>query len=227
MPSGTTTFNLDFLEIVEEAYERCGIEMRSGYDLRTARRSLNLLLAEWANRGINLWTVESASIALADGIATYNLPDDTVDVLEHVIRTIGPGGATSDIAIPRVAMPTYAVIPNKEVTGRPIQMYVDRKRDVPTVTLYPVPGNGGPYTLIVWYLRRLQDVGEGVDLQDVPVRMLPALIAGLAYQLSIKIPAATDRVGMLKGIYDEAWMAASAEDRDRAPVRFIPRVSRV
>jgi len=223
--TGTTTFNLDLNEIVEEAFERCGAEVRSGYDFRTARRSLNLLFNEWANRGINLWTVESGSVTLVAGTATYNLPTDTVDLVEHVIRT--DAGSTSnqaDLSISRISVSTYSTIPNKLNTGRPIQVYINRAVTTPTITVWPVPDSAETYTFVYWRLRRMQDAGNGVNTQDIPFRMLPALVAGLAYYLSMKLPDGPNRMAALKAQYDEAWDLASSEDREKAPVRFVPRM---
>lgn len=224
--TGTSTFNLNLGEIVEESYERCGAEARSGYEFRTARRSLNLLLLEWANRGINLWTIAQGTIPLVAGTATYNLPTDTVDLIEHVIRT--DSGSTSnqaDITISRISVSTYAAIPNKLNQGFPIQVMIDRAVTTPTITVWPVPDNAETYTLLYWRLRRMQDAGNGVNTQDIPFRLLPAMVAGLAYYLSIKI--APDRVPLLKAAYDEAWDLASSEDREKAPVRFVPRMLHV
>lgn len=220
--SGTAAFTLDLAEIVEEAFERCGSELRSGYDLRTARRSLNIMLSEWANRGVNLWTLEQGAIPLVAGTATYDLPADTVDLLEHVTRT-GTGQSQQDINLTRISVSTYATIPNKNDTGRPLQIWVERL-NTPRVKLWPVPDNSTPYTMVYWRLRRIQDAGTGgAATQDVPFRFLPALIAGLAYHLSVKLPGAMDRIQMLKAQYDEAFTLAAEEDRDRAAVRFVPR----
>jgi hypothetical protein len=224
--SGTATFNLDLVEVVEEAFERCGAEMRTGYDLRTARRSLNLMFAEWANLGVNLWTIEQGVQALTPGVATYQIPADTVDLLEHVIRT--PSAPNNlDITISRISVSTYSSIPNKAQTGRPIQLYIDRQRANPTVTVWPVPDNSQPYTLVYWRLRRIQDAGEGVNTMDVPFRFIPCLVAGLAYHMAMKIPGALERLPILKTQYEEAWALASEEDREKAPVRFVPRVARI
>lgn len=227
----TTDFNLDLNTIVEEAYERCGSELRSGYDLRTARRSLNLLLLDWANRGVNMWTMEQGSIPLVAGTATYDLPVDTVDLLEHVIRT-GSGTTQTDINITRISVSTYASIPNKTATGRPIQVRVDRRSGAtnasnvvqsPTVTVWPVPDSSGPYTFVYWRLRRLQDSGSGINGQDIPFRFLPCLVSGLAYMLSMKLPEAMPRSAELKMVYEEDWDRASTEDREKASIRFVPR----
>jgi len=221
--SGTAVFNLDLSELIEEAFERVGSELRTGYDLRTARRSLNLLFADWANRGINMWTIEQGSIPLVAGTATYNLPTDTVDLIEHVIRT-GAGNASTqaDLTISRISVSTYATIPNKLQQARPIQLYIDRQIQ-PTVTVWPVPDTSQPYTLIYWRLRRIQDAGDGVNTMDVPFRFIPCMVAGLAYYLAMKIPGGIDRLPVLKEQYDEAWYIASTEDREKATERLVPR----
>lgn len=221
--SGTTAFTLDLTEVVEEAFERAGAELRSGYDLRTARRSLNLLFADWANRGINMWTIEQGSVPLVAGTATYTLPADTADLLDHVIRT-DSGSATlqTDISITRISMPTYSSIPNKLADGRPIQIYIERL-NTPQFTVWPVPETGSSYTLVYWRLRRIQDAGNGVNTMDMPFRFLPAMIAGLAYYLALKVPDGMARLDVLKQQYDETWQLAAGEDRERAAVRFVPR----
>ena len=222
--SGTTAFNLDLSELVEEAFERCGAELRTGYDLRTARRSLNLLFADWANRGINLWTVEQGTIPLVAGTATYNLPNDTVDLLEHVIRT-GAGSASTqaDLSITRISVSTYATIPNKLTQARPIQVYINRQSPTPTITVWPIPDNTTPYQFVYWRLRRIQDAGDGANTMDVPFRFIPCMVSGLAYYLSMKIPGALERMQVLKAQYDQDWDVASSEDREKAAVRMVPR----
>lgn len=219
--TGTATWTPDIQEIIEEAGERCGYELRSGYDFRTARRSLNLLISDWASRGVNLWTLESGTIPLVAGTATYTLPADTVDLLEHVTRT-GSGGSQQDINLTRISVSTYSTIPNKNSTGRPLQIWIERL-NTPRLTLWPVPDASIPYTLVYWRLRRVQDAGDGPNTLDMPFRFVPALIAGLAYYLAMKLPGGLERVGLLKAQYDEAWDLAATEDRDRAAVRFVPR----
>jgi hypothetical protein len=285
--SGTTSFNLDLNNIVEEAFERCGIESRTGYDLRTARRSMNLLSMEWANRGINLWTVDQQTISLNTGQAIYPLPIDTVDIMDAVIRTqSGSQYNQIDINISRIAEPTYMSIPNKLTTGRPIQMYVNRQsgttnattitlngninatattitlsstanlasvgfikidnetisytnidpttnqlvncwrgqngttaashvtgaaitvQNLPCVNLWPTPNPpGDQYTFVYYRLRRMQDAGAGASFeQDIPFRFMPALIAGLAYQIATKKPEVPpDRIARLKADYMEQF----------------------
>ena len=231
--TATTTFNLDLNSLCEEAFERAGSEMRSGYDLKTARRSLNIMLIAWQNRGINLWTVDEGSIPLVAGTATYNLPLDTVDLLDHVVRT-GSTTTQVDINISRISVSTYANIPNKNATGRPLQVYIDRQSGAtgptptstvayPTITVWPVPDNA-TYTFQYWRLRRIQDAGTGVNTQDVPYRFLPALVAGLAYYLSMKLPGAMARIPMLKEDYESEFALAAEEDREKAPWRLVPRM---
>jgi len=221
--SGTATFNLDLVELVEEAFERCGQEMRTGYDLRTARRSLNIMFADWANRGVNMWTMEQGTINLVPGTATYDLPVDTVDLLDHVIRTGAGNIATqADLTITRIAEPTYATLPNKLQQARPIQVWIQRLEQ-PKITVWPVPDNSQAYQFVYWRLRRIQDAGSGSNTMDIPFRFISPMVAGLAYQLALKIPNALDRVQLLKAQYDEAWQLASDEDRDKAAVRFVPR----
>lgn len=223
--SGTALFNLDFAELAEEAWERAGREMRSGYDLRTARRSMNLLTIEFANRGINLWTIESGSQVLTPGTATYNLPADTIDIIEHVIRT-NAGNATlqSDLTISRISVSTYASIPTKLTQGRPIQIFVERLRDQPRFTLWPVPDSSIQYTLFYYRLRRIEDAGDGSNTPDAPFRFLPAIASGLAYYIALKTPDLSSRVPMLKQDYDEQFNLAAGEDREKASVRFVPRM---
>ena len=223
--SGVATFNLDLNEAVEEAFERCGAELRTGYDLRTARRSLNLLFADWANRGVNLWTVAQDTIPLTQGDNTYNLPNDTVDLLEHVIRT-GAGNVSTqvDLTITRITVSTYSSIPNKLQQARPIQVWINRQAPTPTITVWPTPDQTGVYQFVYWYLRRIQDAGVGgTYTQDIPFRFLPCLVSGLAYYLALKIPGAMDRLPVLKEQYDADWDRASTEDREKAAVRFVPR----
>ena len=219
--SGTATFNLDLNNIVEEAFERCGQELRTGYDLRTARRSLNLLTAEWANRGINLWTIDEGSVSLTSGTNNYNLPADTIDLIEQVVRT-GTGQNQQDINITRISAPTWGTIPNKNATGRPIQVWINRQASQPQINVWPAPDNN-TYTFVYWRLKRIEDAGNGVNTQDIPFRFLPCLVAGLAFYLSMKLPGAEMRTQMLKQEYEEQWMLASTEDREKADYRLVPR----
>lgn len=233
----TTSFNPTLNDLIEESFERCGLELRSGYDFRTARRSLNFLLTEWANRGINLWTIEQGQITLVQGTTTYDLPVDTVDLLEHVIRTFPSSIANqTDININRISISTYSTIPNKLTQGRPIQVWVNRRSGqttdgeilYPQINVWPSPDQGteeSPYYYFVyWRLRRMYDAGNGANVEDIPFRFQNALVAGLAYMLSVKLPDALQRVPMLKQQYDEAWEMAAGEDREKAPDRLVPRM---
>ena len=226
--SGTTAFNPDQVNLIEEGCAMAGFEARTGYDFRSARFALNMLLMEWANRGVNLWTMASNSETLVASTATYNLPSDCVDVLDVVLRTNVANVATQqDLKLSRIAMPTYATIPNKLSTGRPLQYMVDRQL-APTITLWPIPDGVQTWTLFYYYLRRLDDAGSTASLNaDVPFRFYPALVAGLAYQMSLRKPELLERVQMLKSIYDEQFQMAADEDREKAPVRFVPYIGRL
>jgi hypothetical protein len=298
--TGSTLFNMDFTEIAEEAWERAGREMRTGYDLRTARRSMNLMTIEWQSKGINMWTMEQGIINLTPGLATYALPLDTIDLMEHVIRTGQNTSSTqADLTISRISVSTYATIPNKLSQARPIQVWIQRlsgetnptssvlvgaitatdttitlnsvvglagsgfirldSEDIyytyvtgnvlggvfrgqnnttaashinstavfvpqlPAVTLWPTPDNSIPYQFVYYRLRRVQDAGAGVQTADMNFRFLPCLVAGLAYHIAIKVPELMPRIEMLKQIYDETFNIAAGEDREKAPVRFVPR----
>lgn len=222
--SGVANFNLELTEIVEEAFERCGSELRTGYDLKTARRSLNLLFADWASRGINMWTFEQGSITLIPGQSTYTLPADTVDLLEHVIRTgTGNSATQADITITRISVSTYATIPNKLTQARPIQVWIERLQPAPQIHVWPVPDASQTYTFVYWRMKRIDDAGDGVNTMAVPFRFIPCMVAGLAYYLAMKVPGGLERLGVLKAQYDEAWDLASSEDREKAAVRFVPR----
>lgn len=217
--SGTKTFELDVADYIEEAFERCGIEIRTGYDQRTARRSLNLLLAEWANRGLNQWTIVQEDIALTANNESYTLTSSVIDIITAVIRdSSGVGTASqSDLTIDRISREIYQNIPNKLSIGRPVQYFVDRKI-IPVVYVWPKPNTN--YTLVVDKLVRLDDAASGVNTMQIPFRFYPCLAAGLAYYISIK--KAPDRIQMLKAIYEEEFERAATEDRDRASLRLTP-----
>jgi hypothetical protein len=301
--SGIDTFNLALTDLVEEAFERCGQELRTGYDMRTARRSLNLLTIEWANRGINLWTLEQGQILMNTGQAIYPIPVDTIDLLDTVVRTDnGDGNNQVDINITRISESTYITIPNKNATGRPIQVWINRQsgqistipqatlngaisatdttitlnnvyqlptqgfvdigtetigyqnivgnqilnawraqnntvaaahsnadsvfvNNLPSINVWPTPNApGNQYTFVYYRMRRIQDAGGGVNIADIPFRFIPCMVAGLAYNLSVKIPGVDPmRVQMLKMDYEEQWLLASTEDRDKSSDRFVPR----
>ena len=306
--TGTTAFNLTMNDLVEEAFERCGKELRSGYDFRTARRSVNLLTIEWANKGINLWTIEQNQLVMNTGQAIYPLPVDTIDILDAVTRQYNGGQINqSDINISRISESTYITIPNKNAYGRPVQMWVNRQsgnvasipqavlastgtnppvsatdttitlvdasnlptqgfvnidnetigyqniignqilnawrgqngttatshnagaqvyvNNLPCVNVWPTPNSpGNQYTMVYYRMRRLQDAGDGINTEDVPFRFIPALVAGLAYHLSIKLEGVDpNRIVGLKASYDEVFQQAADEDREKASIRFVPR----
>jgi hypothetical protein len=300
--TGTTLFNMEFTELAEEAWERAGREMRSGYDLRTARRSLNLMTIEWANRGLNMWTIETGTFTLTQGLNTYALPTDTIDLLDHVIRTQPNNSSTqSDLSITRISVSTYATIPNKLTQGRPIQVWIQRlsgetnptsavlstainatatsiildsvvglagsgfiKLDneiiyytyidgntlggvfrgqayttaashavgaavfvpqLPAVTVWPTPDGSQPYQFVYYRMRRVQDTGKGVETADMNFRFLPAVAAGLAYYIAMKVPELAGRIDMLKRVYEEQYALAAAEDHEKATLRLVPRVA--
>lgn len=234
--SGLTVFNLTINELIEEAYERCGLEFRSGYDARTARRSLALLLLEWSNRGINLWTVEERSLPLTTGVDTYTLGTDIVDLIEQMVQ-VPNTSQTTRYNLTRVSVSTQATRTNPTVSGRPTEIYVDRQRDAPIVHIWPVPGDGGPYALVYWVLRRMDDPGAYGNTADVPFRFLPALVAGLAYYLAVKLMTADrsdtrwavqfleQRIIRLQADYESVFLAAAQEDRDKSTLSIVPRGS--
>ena len=303
--TGTSSFNLTMNDLVEEAFERCGKELRSGYDFRTARRSVNLLTIEWANKGINLWTIEQNQLVMNTGQAIYPLPVDTIDILDGVTRQYNGGNINqSDINVSRISESTYITIPNKNAYGRPIQMWVNRQsgniasvaqatlavgypisatdttitltdasklptqgfvnidnetigyqniignqilnawrgqngttatshaagasvfvNNLPCINVWPTPNSpGNQYTFVYYRMRRMQDAGDGVNTEDVPFRFIPALVAGLAYHLSMKLDGVDpNRIVGLKMAYDEVFQQAAEEDREKASIRFVPR----
>jgi hypothetical protein len=226
--SGTTDFQLNMIEAIEEAFERCGLEARSGYEMRTARRSINLMMLDWANRGLNMWTYEERTQLLAYGDGEYDLGADIVDVLEQVIQL--PDGQSSPSLnrynLTRVSISTQATRTNPEITGRPTEVYYNRGTAGITAHIWPLPGDGGPYTLVVWVLRRIEDAGAFTNTGDFPFRFLPVFVAGLAYYVAQKKRRDDPNlVQTLKGEYDEAWANAASEDREKATLTIVPRSS--
>lgn len=219
--SGVATFNLEFDDLINEAYERCGLETREGFDMRTARVSLNLLFAEWANRGLNLWTIEQRSVTMVSGQAEYTLPSDTVNVLSAVIRT-GSGQTQQDITIDRISQNEYLHLPDKNTMSRPSQFYVQRTIS-PKLFVYPAPDSSEPYIFRYYGVRRIEDTGGFTNTADIVFRFLPCLVAGLAYYLAMK--KSPDRIAILKQIYDEEFTRAAQEDRDIASVYLTPDFS--
>lgn len=212
--SSSRDFDLDVAEIIEEAYERCGLEVRTGYDARTARRSMNLMFADWANRGLNLWTVTQATLSLVSGTAAYSLASNYTDLLEVVVRN----SSNVDTSLSKMSRSEYLAIPNKTNTGRPTQYFYNRQV-TPSITLWPTP-NDSTDTLVYYYVNRIQDVDALQNTTDAPFRFLPCMVAGLAYYIAIK--KAPERVQMLKSIYEEEFQRAADEDEDRVSLKLQP-----
>ena len=211
----------DMPEIFEEAYERAGLEMRTGYDLKTARRSLNLLTLEWQNRGLNLFTIEAGTLAVTAGTATYTLPTDTIDIIEHQIRT-GTGTNQVDTALERVSVATYAQQTNKNTQGRPTQIYVQRLPTETKVTLWPVPDSTTTYTISYFRLKGIDGLSSGVGstVTSVPPRFVPCLVAGMAYYLAMK--KNPQMAASLKQEYEFQFQLAAGEDEETASIKFVP-----
>ena len=212
--SGSKNFELDVAEYVEEAFERCGLEVRTGYDLKTARRSLNLLLADWANRGLNQWTIKQRSLTTVTADGEYDLSTDVIDVLSVVVRRSG-----TDYSLERLSRDQFLTIPNKTTQGRPNQFFLDRQL-TPNLKLWPVPDNS---TDVVLYdaLTRMDDADDYTNTMDLPFRFYPCLAAGLAYYIALK--RAPNRVQMLKAVYEEEFDRAATEDRDRSSFNVVPK----
>ena len=214
--SNSRDFDLDVGEIIEEAYERCGLEMRTGYDAKTARRSLNLMFADWANRGLNMWTVTQDTKSITSGTATYSFDATHVDLLEVVLRN----SSGTDFTLTQMSRSEYLTIPNKSTTGQPSQYFFDRQV-TPTITLWATPN--ATYTLVYYYVSRIQDADALVNTTDTPFRFLPCMVAGLAYYLSMK--KAPDRVQLLKAVYEEEFQRAAAEDANSTPLKLTPSMT--
>ena len=220
--SGSKDFELDVADYVEEAFERCGLELRTGYDLKTATRSLNLMLAEWANRGLNQWTVAQKTIPMVADTTVYDVdsttPTATIDVLDVFIReTIG--GTATDVPLSRMSRAEYSHVATKSTTGKPNQFYVNKLLS-PTITVWPAPDKSSTYTVYVNALTRMDDADAGANTMQVPFRFYPCLAAGLAYYIALK--KAPDRVQMLKAMYEEEFDRALSQDEERASFRVSP-----
>ena len=214
--SSSTNFELDVAEYIEEAFERCGLELRTGYDLQTAKRSMNIMLAEWANRGLNQWTIEQRTQALTADDSDYSLGTDVIDILSAVVRRSG-----TDFSMTRVSRDTYLAIPTKTTTGRPTQFFLDRQI-TPNLKIWPAPENS---TDVIHYdaLTRIQDADGATNTMEIPFRFYPCLTAGLAYYISMK--KAPDRIQLLKTVYEEEFERAMGEDRDRSSFTVTPQLS--
>jgi hypothetical protein len=211
--SGSTDFELDVAEYIEEAFERCGLEARTGYDLKTAKRSLNLMLADWANRGLNQWTIKQRTQTVTSSDGEYDLGTDVIDVLSVVVRRSG-----TDYTMDRISRDEYLAIPTKTTTGRPTQFFLDRQI-TPNLKIWPLPDNSTD-VLVYDSLTRINDADNQVNTMDVPFRFYPCLAAGLAYYMSLK--RAPDRIQLLKSVYEEEMRRAIDEDRDRASFQITP-----
>ena len=214
--SGSRDFNMDVGEIIEEAFERCGLEVRTGYDAKTARRSLNLMFADWANRGLNLWTVKQATLTLTEGQAQETLTADVVDILEDTLRRNG-----TDYEVERISRGEYATLPNKTTKGRPSQFYFDRQID-PVINLWATPENSTDQ-LVYYYVRRIEDADALVNTTDMPFRFYPCMVAGLAYYLAMK--RAPEKIQILKSVYEEEFQRAADEDEGRTPLKLQPSMA--
>ena len=222
--SGTKTFSLDTGDVIEEAYELAGLELRTGYDAATARRSLNIMFADWANRGINLWTVEQVILSLTSGTASYTLNSYDLDVLEAIIRVYDSTTSTTytDISITRINRLSYLNIPDKTTTARPSQFFIDRQ-ETPVLYLYPTPDSVTTYKFVSYRMQRIDDVTASAQDQEVPSRFIASMTAGLAYQIALKKNPA--KAEMLKFEYEELFNRAASEDTDRAIVQLVPRIT--
>jgi hypothetical protein len=231
--SGTTTFDLDMVEAIEEAFERAGVESRSGYDMRTARRSINLMFADWANRGVNLWTIEERTQALTYNIGTYDLTaisgNDIVDVIEQVVQLppqSGSGVNVQRLNMTRVSISTQATRTNPNIQGRPTEVWYDRRAGGVTAHIWPLPDATGSYTLIFTVLKRMDDAGAYTNTADMPFRFLPSFISGLAWMIAVKKRQDDKQlIADLKADYAETWQRAADEDREKAPLMIVPRGS--
>jgi hypothetical protein len=212
----------DLPEIFEEAYERAGLVMRGGYDLRKARRSLNLLTLEWQNRGLNLFTIEEAELSLGQGAATYTTASDTIDLIEHTLRS-GTGTNQVDTNLERISVSTYAQQTNKNTEGRPTQIYVQRLPTEVKVTLWPVP-DSFDYTLNYFRLKGISGLEDGIGgaVTNIPPRFVPALVSGLAYYIAQKEPEGAARASALKQEYEFQFELASGSDEETASIKFVP-----
>tara|TARA_R100001132_G_C3255153_1_gene80967 strand:- start:323 stop:1021 length:699 start_codon:yes stop_codon:yes gene_type:complete len=225
--SGTTTFNLDIGDIIEEAYDLCGMEVRSGYEYRGAKRALNLVFLEWQNKGTNLWSIEQNTQAITAGTNSYALPSSALDVVDAFIRTdSGDISKQFDQRLNRISRTEYNHQATKLNQSKPTQFYIDKGASTSNIVLWSTPDSTETYTLVYDYIQRIEDAGEPTSNNaDVPARYLPCLTYALAYNIACKNPEALNRVPMIKQRYDELWDDVSDADREKASVRFVPDLS--
>ncbi len=215
--SGTKTFALDIADTIEEAYELAGLEQRTGYDARTARRSLNIMFADWANRGVNLWTIEEVSLDLVQGTNQYTMNAYDIDILSAVIRDSSTSPST-DIEIDRIGRQEFLNIPNKTSQARPTQYFVDRQI-TPVVNIWPTPDSAN-YKLVSYRIQRIDDVNTSAENPEVPSRFIPCMVSGLAYYIALK--KNPQKAGILKQQYEQDFKLAADEDRNRASLMLTP-----
>lgn len=220
--SGSTNFEPNVTEFIEEAFERCGIELRTGYDLRTAKRSINIMLAEWANRGLNQWTIEQTTQTVTEGTNRYSLNSNVIDILDMVLRRT-TNSVNTDTNMSRISRSEYLNIPNKDTKARPNQFFFD-KQTTPAINVYPTPENSTDI-LVFNKLVRMDDADTATNTMDLPFRFYPCFAAGLAYYISIK--RAPQRTAELKAIYEEEFRRAADQDEDRASFRLRPYLRNV
>ena len=222
--SGTYSFNLDLSDILEEAYERAGLELRSGYDYRTARRSLDLMFLEWQNRGLNLWSVQEGTQTLTAGTGRYALTSDQLDVIEASLRTDdGDVNKQTDLTMSRISISQYSHLTNKLTQGRPIQFWIEKDPGAIALNVWPVPDDAVTYKINYYYIQRVEDTGSPASNNvDIPARFMPCMAAGLAYYISVKRPEASERAPLLKQVYDEQWDLAADADRDKSSFYMVP-----
>jgi len=222
--SGTTTFNLDIGDILEEAYDLCGMEMRSGYDFRSAKRALNLVFLEWQNKGLNLWSIEQNSQTLTAGTSSYALPSSALDVVDAFIRTdSGDVNKQFDQRLRRISRTEYNHQATKLNQAKPTQFFVDKNVGTSNIVLWSAPDSQQTYTLVYDYVNRVEDAGDPASNNaDVPTRYLPCLTYALAYNICTKNDEAIQRAPLLKQRYDQLWDEVSEADREKAPIRFVP-----
>jgi hypothetical protein len=216
--SGTKTFQLTIADTIEEAYELAGLELRTGYDAETARRSLNIMFADWANRGVNLWTIEQVTTSLTAGTNSYTLNSYDIDIVSAVIRQVD-NSTTTDLQLTRIGRTEYLNIPDKSSTGRPTQFFLDRQT-TPVVKLWPTPDSVATYSLIANTIQRIDDVTASAQDPEVPSRFIPCMASGLAYYIALK--KNPERVGLLKQQYEQDFKLAAEEDTPRVSMRLVP-----
>ena len=215
--SSSTDFEPNVAEFVEEAFERCGLELRTGYDLKTAKRSINIMLAEWANRGLNQWTIEQTTQALTEGTSSYSLNSNVIDILDMVVRRT-VNSVDTDISMSRLSRSEYINIPNKTTKSRPSQFFLD-KLTTPAIKIWPAPENSTDI-LVFNKIVRMDDADKATNTMDMPFRFYPCFAAGLAYYISMK--RSPERSAVLKQAYEEEFQRAMSQDEDRASFRIRP-----